>query len=117
MVINMEITLLVISVILIVLVLLQSNKASAGGQIITGGNAELFQKTKERGVKKVYLLVTFALFTKGTAKFNDAFSKGYFETTSQFQALLSYLYNQSFLHNKSKVHFSVLLSEVRPNAP
>lgn len=61
MVINMEIALLVISVILIVLVLLQSNKASAGGQIITGGNTELFQKTKERGAELFITRLTMVL--------------------------------------------------------
>ena len=46
----METALLIISIILVALVLLQSNKASDAGQIITGGNAELFQAQKERGV-------------------------------------------------------------------
>ena len=45
----LETILVVISVLIIVLVLLQSNKAQAGGQIISGGNAELFQNQKERG--------------------------------------------------------------------
>lgn len=36
---------------------------------------------------------------------------------NQFNELLAYIYNQSFLHNKSKVHFSVILSEIQPNAP
>lgn len=47
----METALLILSVILIALVLLQSGKASDAGQIITGGNAELFQAQKERGVE------------------------------------------------------------------
>ena len=45
----MEIALIVISIILIVLVLLQSSKAQDGGQIISGGNSELFMNVKERG--------------------------------------------------------------------
>ena len=45
----MEIALLIVSVLLIAIVLLQSNKASDAGQIITGGNTELFQNQKERG--------------------------------------------------------------------
>lgn len=45
----METALIVISVIIIGLVLLQSNKADDGGQIISGGNTELFQNVKERG--------------------------------------------------------------------
>jgi len=57
----MEMALLVISVILIVLVLLQSNKASAGGQIITGGNTELFQHQKERGAELFITRLTMVL--------------------------------------------------------
>ena len=71
----MEYALLVISVILIVLVLLQSNKASAGGQIITGGNTELFQKQKERGAElfitrltgvlgAIFFILSFVLYLK-----------------------------------------------------
>ena len=39
----METVLLVVSVLIIVLVLLQSNKANSGAQIISGGNSDLFQ--------------------------------------------------------------------------
>lgn len=48
---SMEIALIVVSIILIALVLLQSNKASDSSQIISGGNAELFQNQKERGME------------------------------------------------------------------
>ncbi|MBR1416954.1 MAG: preprotein translocase subunit SecG [Bacilli bacterium] len=51
----METALLVVSILLIVLVLLQSNKASDNGQIISGGNEVLFQNQKERGLE---LLIT-----------------------------------------------------------
>ncbi len=54
----METALLILSVVLIALVLLQSNKASDAGQIITGGNAELFQAQKERGVELLISRVT-----------------------------------------------------------
>ena len=37
--------------------------------------------------------------------------------SSQFSELLAFIYNQSFLHNKSNVLFSVSLSEIQPNAP
>ena len=37
--------------------------------------------------------------------------------SSQYSELLAYIYNQSFLHNKSNVLFSVSLSEIQPNAP
>lgn len=45
--------LLILSVVLIALVLLQGNKASdaSAGQIISGGNSELFQAQKERGIE------------------------------------------------------------------
>lgn len=47
----LETILLVVSVILIAIVLLQSNKASDASQIITGGNEALFGKMKERGLE------------------------------------------------------------------
>ena len=40
---------LVIAILLIVIVLLQSGKAEAASQIISGGNLDLFNKRKERG--------------------------------------------------------------------
>ena len=46
----LENILLVISVLLIAIVLLQGNKASDAGGIITGGNDNLFQHQKERGL-------------------------------------------------------------------
>lgn len=57
----MEKVLLIISVILIVVVLLQSNKASDASQIITGGNAILLGKSKERGLEKVITRLTYVL--------------------------------------------------------
>ena len=57
----METALTVISVILIVIVLLQSNKASDASQIITGGNAMLLGKSKERGAEKFITNLTYAL--------------------------------------------------------
>ena len=45
----LETILLVVSILLIVIVLLQSNKASDAGNIITGGNEALFKNMKERG--------------------------------------------------------------------
>lgn len=59
----MEIALLVLSVVLIALVLLQSNKASDAGQIITGGNAELFQAQKERGAELFISRLTMCIGT------------------------------------------------------
>jgi len=45
----MELFLMVISVLLIVIVLLQSGKAESTSQVIMGGNADLFSNRKERG--------------------------------------------------------------------
>lgn len=57
----METALVVISVLIIVLVLLQGNKAQAGGQIISGGNSELFQNQKERGAELLISRLTLIL--------------------------------------------------------
>lgn len=57
----METILLVISILLIVLVLLQSNKASDGAQIISGGNTDLFSKQKERGSELFLTRLTMIL--------------------------------------------------------
>ena len=54
---------------------------------------------------------------KTDTSFDNSTNGIFSENTEQFENLLSYLYNQSFLHNKSKVHFSVSLSEIQPNAP
>lgn len=45
----METLLIIVSVVLILLVLLQSGKAEAASQIIQGGNSDLFSNRKERG--------------------------------------------------------------------
>ena len=57
----LENILIVVSVLIIVLVLLQGNKAQAGGQIISGGNAELFQNQKERGAELLISRITLIL--------------------------------------------------------
>lgn len=56
----MEILLIIVSIVLIALVLLQSNKASEAGQIITGGNSMLMGQMKERGTEKFITRLTFA---------------------------------------------------------
>ena len=69
----METLLLIVSVLLIAIVLLQSNKAIDAGQIITGGNEALFKKQKERGLELfisrltlilgiLFFLISFILF-------------------------------------------------------
>ena len=57
----METALLVVSVLLITIVLLQSNKASDSGQIISGGNDVLFQNQKERGLELLISRITIIL--------------------------------------------------------
>ena len=66
----MEIALLIVSVLLIAIVLLQSNKASDASQIISGGNEILFQNQKERGVE---LLITRLTVLLGVAFFVISF--------------------------------------------
>ena len=57
----MEIALLVVSILLIIIVLLQSAKAEGGAQIISGGQSELFANRKDRGSELVITRITFAL--------------------------------------------------------
>ncbi len=57
----LEILLLVVSILLIALVLLQSNKASDAGNVITGGNDALFQNMKERGFELFISRLTLIL--------------------------------------------------------
>ncbi|MBE6157126.1 MAG: preprotein translocase subunit SecG [Firmicutes bacterium] len=57
----LENILLIISVLLIAIVLLQGNKATDSSGLITGGNQELFQNMKERGVELFISRATFIL--------------------------------------------------------
>ena len=57
----METLLIVIAIIHIILVILQSNKASDASQIITGGNSVLLGKTKERGLERIITMITYGL--------------------------------------------------------
>ncbi len=57
----LENILLVISILLIAIVLLQGNKASDTSSIITGGNENLFQHQKERGLELVITRITYFL--------------------------------------------------------
>ena len=57
----METALLVVSIFLIAIVLLQSNKASDAGQIISGGNEALFTHQKERGLELFISRLTLIL--------------------------------------------------------
>ena len=71
----METILLIVSILIIVLVLLQSNKANSGAQIISGGNSDLFQNQKERGAElfitrltgvlgAIFFILSFVLYLK-----------------------------------------------------
>ena len=66
----LENILLVISILLIAVVLLQGNKASDAGQIITGGNENLFQHAQERGLE---LFISRATMVLGIAFFIISF--------------------------------------------
>ncbi len=57
----MKAALLIISILLIVIVLLQSGKAEGAAQIISGGNSDLFVKRKERGSELVISRITLLL--------------------------------------------------------
>ena len=57
----MKIVLFIISILLIGIVLLQSNKAEGASQIITGGNSDLFRERKERGSELFISRLTLAL--------------------------------------------------------
>ena len=57
----LETVLLIVSVLLIAIVLLQSNKATDSGGLITGGNQELFQNMKERGAELFISRTTLVL--------------------------------------------------------
>ena len=57
----MKIFFLIVAILLIVIVLLQSGKAEAASQIISGGNIDLFNKRKERGSELFISRLTLAL--------------------------------------------------------
>lgn len=57
----MEVALIIISILLITVVLLQSGKAESAGNIVMGGNTELFAQRKERGSELFLSRMTFIL--------------------------------------------------------
>lgn len=62
----METVLIIISILLIVIVLLQSGKAESAAQIFSGSNSELFSNRKERGselfISRLTLVLGFLFF-------------------------------------------------------
>ncbi len=57
----MKVFLLVISILLIIIVLLQSGKSGDAAKILSGGNSDLFSKRKERGTELALTRITFVL--------------------------------------------------------
>ena len=57
----MKTALLIISILLIIIVLLQSGKAEPASQIISGGSLDLFSKRKERGSELFISRLTMSL--------------------------------------------------------
>ena len=57
----MEVALIVISILLIIIVLLQSGKAESAGQIVQGGSSGLFNDRKERGLELFISRLTMLL--------------------------------------------------------
>jgi len=57
----MQLFLIIISILLIAIVLLQSNKAESASQIISGGNSDLFSNRKERGLELFISRLTLLL--------------------------------------------------------
>jgi preprotein translocase subunit SecG len=62
----MQVFLIIISIALIAIVLLQSNKAEDASQIISGGDSDLFSQRKERGselfISRLTLLLGLIFF-------------------------------------------------------
>ena len=57
----MQIALLVVSILLIIIVLLQSGKAESAAQILSGNSTDLFKNRKERGSELVITRITMVL--------------------------------------------------------
>ena len=57
----MKTALLIISILLIIIVLLQSGKAEAATQILSGGTTDLFRNRKERGAELFISRLTMLL--------------------------------------------------------
>lgn len=57
----MKVFLLIVSILLILIVLLQSGKADGGAQILSGSTNDLFKNRKERGSELVITRITMVL--------------------------------------------------------
>lgn len=65
-------------------VIVVDDMIASGGSIL-----EVCSLLKEKGVRNIYLIATFALFTEGTSKFIDAYNDGLF--TKLYSTNLSYV--------------------------
>lgn len=65
-------------------VIIVDDMIASGGSII-----EVAENLRERGVDKIFLIATFALFTEGTEKFVEAYNQGLF--TKLYSTNLSYV--------------------------
>lgn len=57
----MKVFLLIVSILLILIVLLQSGKSGSAAKILAGGSTDLFAKRKERGTELALTRITFVL--------------------------------------------------------
>ncbi len=57
----MQTALLIVSILLIIIVLLQSGKAENAAQILSGNSSDLFKHRKERGSELVITRITMVL--------------------------------------------------------
>ena len=68
---------------------------SSGGSIV-----DVINELKKRGIKKIYIVVTYALFTRGIGKFKQLYNDGMFDAV--YTTNLSYIpeeyKNESWLH-------------------
>ena len=65
-------------------ILVVDDMIASGGSMI-----EVAEELKKRGARNIYLIATFALFTEGINKFNEAYEKGLF--TKLYSTNLSYV--------------------------
>ena len=80
--------------------------------IATGGSIlEVAENLRKKGVDKIYLIATFALFTEGIEKFNEAYKNNYFDKI--YSTNLSYvpeeIKNKDFYHEVDMSKYIALI--------
>ena len=103
--IGMKIFLLIISLLLIAIVLLQSNKAEGASQIISGGNSDLFSQRKERGVELLISRVTMSL---GLIFFGWLYASG----LPPFHTIKSGIYSKAEPHGAALLQSFTVISMI-----